>query len=342
MKIANVTNALILVFGCVILLIFGKSLLFPFLFALLIYFLIRAIRRLIDRLPYIKNHIPSWLKNALASLIIFALLGFTGQMLLINSRALINSFSIYQGNIDSIVAQINQLTGMNVSQTITEKLSDVEIAKMVNPILNSVTGIMGNIMMVLFYLIFLFIEESNFKMKMLLIFSNPEKYTEIKVLLGNIEHSITHYIGLKTLISFISATVCFITLFVFGVNSPLFWASLIFIMNFIPVIGALLAVILPSLFAMIQFGEMTSALFLFFILGTIQTLILNLLEPKLMGDSLNISPLVALFALAFWGAIWGITGMIVSVPITVIIIILLAHFERTRPIAILLSHQGKV
>jgi predicted PurR-regulated permease PerM len=342
MKIANVANALILVFGCVILLIFGKSLLFPFLFALLIYFLIRAIRRLIDRLPYIKNHIPSWLKNALASLIIFALLGFTGQMLLINSRALINSFSLYQGNIDSIVAQINQLTGMNVSQTITDKLSDVEIAKMVNPILNSVTGIMGNIMMVLFYLIFLFIEESNFKMKMHLIFSNPEKYTEIKVLLGNIEHSITHYIGLKTLISFISATVCFITLFAFGVNSPLFWASLIFIMNFIPVIGALLAVILPSLFAMIQFREMTSALFLFFILGTIQTLILNLLEPKLMGDSLNISPLVALFALAFWGAIWGITGMIVSVPITVIIIILLAHFERTRPIAILLSHQGKV
>ena len=342
MKIANVANALILVFGCVILLIFGKSLLFPFLFALLIYFLIRAIRRLIDRLPYIKNHIPSWLKNALASLIIFALLGFTGQMLLINSRALINSFSLYQGNIDSIVAQINQLTGMNVSQTITDKLSDVEIAKMVNPILNSVTGIMGNIMMVLFYLIFLFIEESNFKMKMHLIFSNPEKYTEIKVLLGNIEHSITHYIGLKTLISFISATVCFITLFAFGVNSPLFWASLIFIMNFIPVIGALLAVILPSLFAMIQFGEMTSALFLFFILGTIQTLILNLLEPKLMGDSLNISPLVALLSLAFWGAIWGITGMIVSVPITVIIIILLAHFERTRPIAILLSHQGKV
>lgn len=342
MKIANVANALILVFGCVILLIFGKSLLFPFLFALLIYFLIRAIRRLIDGLPYIKNHIPSWLKNALASLIIFALLGFTGQMLLINSQALINSFSIYQGNIDSLVAQINELTGINVSQTITDKLSDVEIAKIVNPILNSITGIMGNIMMVLFYLIFLFIEESNFKKKMHLIFSNPEKYTEIKVLLGNIEHSITHYIGLKTLISFISATVCFITLFAFGVNSPLFWASLIFIMNFIPVIGALLAVILPSLFGLIQFGEMTSALLLFFTLGTVQTLILNLLEPKLMGDSLNISPLVALLALAFWGAIWGITGMIVSVPITVIMIILLAHFERTRPIAILLSHQGKV
>src|SRR5574343_178832 len=102
MKIANVANALILVFACVILLIFGKSLLFPFLFDLLIYFLIRVIRRLIDRLLYIKNYI--------SSLIIFALLEFTLQILLINSLAFINSFSNYQGNIDSIVTQINQLT----------------------------------------------------------------------------------------------------------------------------------------------------------------------------------------------------------------------------------------
>ncbi len=86
----------------------------------------------------------------------------------------------------------------------------------------------------------------------------------------------------------------------------------------------------------------TYALILFFVLGTIQTLISNILEPKLMGDSLNISPLVALFALAFWGAIWGITGMIVSVPITVILIILLAQFPKNKSIAILMSHHGKI
>ena len=86
----------------------------------------------------------------------------------------------------------------------------------------------------------------------------------------------------------------------------------------------------------------TYALILFFVLGTIQTLISNILEPKLMGDSLNISPLVALLALAFWGAIWGITGMIVSIPITVILIILLAQFPKTKSIAILMSHHGKI
>jgi AI-2 transport protein TqsA len=71
-------------------------------------------------------------------------------------------------------------------------------------------------------------------------------------------------------------------------------------------------------------------------------LIDNVLEPKIMGGSLNISPLVALFSLSFWGAIWGATGMLLSVPITVILIILLAHFPRTKKIAILLSNNGKV
>jgi predicted PurR-regulated permease PerM len=78
------------------------------------------------------------------------------------------------------------------------------------------------------------------------------------------------------------------------------------------------------------------------ILIAIQMVIGNILEPKIMGDSLNISPLVALFSLAFWGAIWGITGMLVSVPITVILIILLAHFPSTKNISILLSNTGKV
>ena len=131
-------------------------------------------------------------------------------------------------------------------------------------------------------------------------------------------------------------------MFAFGIDSPLLWAFVIFILNFIPVIGAFLVALLPSTFAILQFGEINLPLILFFTLGTIQTVIGNVIEPKLMGDSLNISPLVALFSLAFWGAIWGILGMVVSVPITVILIILLAHFPKTKSIAIFLSHHGKI
>lgn len=342
MNFSSLASALIILFGIVLALIFGKAILFPFLFALLIYFLIRSIHRIIDRNSTLKEKVPSWIKNLVATLFIFSLLGFTGEMLIVNSQHLANSFSIYQPNIDSLIIQMNDLFGINISQKITENLENFEISKIINPVLNSITGLMSSFMMVLFYLLFLFIEESNFKKKLLLIFTKPEKNAQIKELLMNIEHSITHYIGLKTLVSFISSSVCFITLLLFGVDSPLFWAFIVFIMNFIPVIGAILAIVLPSFFAMIQFGEINYPIILFFVLGTIQTLIGNILEPRIMGNSLNISPLVALLALAFWGSIWGITGMIVSVPITVILIILLAQFPKTKSIAILLSHHGKV
>jgi len=83
-------------------------------------------------------------------------------------------------------------------------------------------------------------------------------------------------------------------------------------------------------------------LILLIVLGGIQFTVGNILEPRIMGNSLNISPLVALVALAFWGTLWGITGMFLSVPITVIMIIVFSQFKRTRPVAILLSEKGKL
>jgi predicted PurR-regulated permease PerM len=83
-------------------------------------------------------------------------------------------------------------------------------------------------------------------------------------------------------------------------------------------------------------------LIIIFVIGGIQLFVGNYLEPRLMGNTLNISPLFAIVALAVWGAIWGFTGMLLSVPITVAMIIVMAQFPKTRPIAVLLSEKGKV
>jgi predicted PurR-regulated permease PerM len=78
------------------------------------------------------------------------------------------------------------------------------------------------------------------------------------------------------------------------------------------------------------------------VIGTIEMIIGNFLEPKVMGNSLNVSSFIVILALSIWGAIWGITGMVLSVPITVIIIIIFGEFEGTKNIAILLSEKGKL
>ena len=127
-----------------------------------------------------------------------------------------------------------------------------------------------------------------------------------------------------------------------GVHYAVFWAFLIFLLNFIPTIGSLLATIFPAVFCLLQFGEFTQCLMVFFIVGSIQVFIGNFLEPKWMGNSMNISPLIAIIALVFWGSIWGTTGMILSIPITVILIIVCSQFQSTKPIAMLLSEKGKI
>ena len=99
---------------------------------------------------------------------------------------------------------------------------------------------------------------------------------------------------------------------------------------------------LPALFALLQFGEFIPFLIILLGIGAIGLLVGSFLEPKLMGNTLNISPLIAIMALAFWGSIWGIVGMLLSVPITVAMIIVFAQFPQTRAIAILFSEKGRV
>lgn len=127
-----------------------------------------------------------------------------------------------------------------------------------------------------------------------------------------------------------------------GVDYAEFWALIIFLLNYIPTIGSMLAVLFPSMLAIVQFGTVLHPVLTLCLLGGVQFAIGNLIEPRLMGRSLNLSPLVIMLALTFWGAIWGITGMLLCVPITVILMIIFSEFKQTRPIAIMLSADGIV
>ena len=145
---------------------------------------------------------------------------------------------------------------------------------------------------------------------------------------------------LKTFVSLLTGLLSYFALLSIGVEAPVFWAFLIFLLNYIPTIGSLIATSFPALFALLQFGELGPFLWVLGVVGAIQVIIGNIVEPKVMGNSLNISSLVVLLALAIWGSLWGIIGMILSVPITVIMVIIFAEFKATRPIAVLLSEKG--
>jgi len=117
---------------------------------------------------------------------------------------------------------------------------------------------------------------------------------------------------------------------------------LVFFLNFIPVVGSIIAVILPVAMAVLQFWEVSPWVILVVtgLLIGVQQFVGSFLEPRFLGSSLNLSPLIILVALSFWGFLWGPVGMLISVPVTVMMAIIFATVPATRWIAVLLSQNG--
>lgn len=342
MKVNNIASSLMITLIVIIALVYAKPIMIPFVIALLIWFVVKKTRNLIDKIGFIKKYIPNWIKTVLASFAIFWLLLFIGKMLTANIENLSKSYVTYASNVENIAIQLNELLGIDISKEVTKIVSDFDFEQYLDSIFKSISEILGNMVMIVFYAIFLFIEESLFARKIGLIVADKDNNAGVAETMTKIDKSLSSYISLKSLIALLTTTLSYFVLLGVGIDSPMFWAFLVFMFNFIPSIGPIAGTILPALFSLIQFGEFTPFLIILLSLGTIATLVGSLVEPRLMGNTLNISPLVAILSLSVWGAIWGITGMLLSVPITVTMIIIFSQFKGTRNIAILLSEKGKV
>jgi len=133
--------------------------------------------------------------------------------------------------------------------------------------------------------------------------------------------------------------VSYLVLWVMGIDFALFWAILIGLLNYIPYVGSYLGVLFPIALSLAQMGSLGLTLLLAVLLTLCQMVIGNVVEPRMIGRQLNLSPFIVLVALSVWTAIWGIPGAILAIPMTSIIAIILAGFKETRFIALLLAER---
>ncbi|MEJ6636857.1 MAG: AI-2E family transporter [Crocinitomicaceae bacterium] len=326
----------------VITLIYGKNLLIPFVFALLLWFIVRKIRQGLDKVKFIAEYFPLWIKSLIPSLLLITILAFISKILMTNINELAKSHLLYEGNIEHMIAQFNERFQINLVDYLKSQTGTFDFGMVLKQIFKSLSDLLSNTFIIIIYALFIFLEEANFQQKLKSVFNNKAQFEKINDVLEKIEKSVTSYIGLKTLVSFITGLGSYIALLFIGIDAPVFWAFLIFLLNYIPTIGSLIGTLFPAFFCLLQFGDLSSFLMVLGVVGTLQVIVGNLLEPKLMGNTLNISSFVAIFALSFWGTLWGITGMLLSVPITVIMVIIFSHFSSTRPVAIMLSEKGNI
>lgn len=342
MKLRDISSTFIILISIVIILTYGQSVILPFILGILLWLIMRAFKAAFNRIGFVRNNFPNWLTSVLTSLILLLFLNFILSVLTSNINSLRQSLISYESNVALIIQKINEVFKVDLMNVVKEHSGDLSFGNLLGSILNSLSGLISNTFMIILYALFVLLEESNFHSKLKVFFPTKNQFDRASKILFRIENSITQYFKLKTLVSLITGGLSFIVLKIIGVDTPVFWAFLIFILNFIPTIGSLIATIFPAIFALLQFGAFAPSLWVLALVGGIQILVGNIIEPRVMGTSMNVSPLVTIVALSFWGLIWGIPGMILSVPITVIMTIVFSQFEKTQMLAVLLSEKGEL
>ena len=323
-------------------LVYGKALLIPFALAVMVWFLLNALANFIQRLTNGKWIIPNWISLTMSLLIMLGLLVLVIEMISRNIGEVIKTAPMYQKNIEVLFGDLLESFGLEKLPSMMELAKQVDITSALSRVAGSLTVIAGNTGIILIYVIFLLLEQRSMESKLDALFKEPGRRTKIHEILSEIQKDIEAYIAIKTLLSVATGLLSYIILIYIGVDYSEFWAFLIFLLNYIPTIGSLIATIFPALLALIQFESFTSSLIVFVSIALIQFIIGNIIEPKMMGRSLNLSALVVLLSLALWGSIWGVVGMFLCVPLTVILMIIFTNFEKTRPIAVMLSANGKI
>jgi AI-2 transport protein TqsA len=266
---------------------------------------------------------------------------YSGAVLL-NARvsAIIEAFPRYQERFSEISRTLDK-----VFQSTYNPLSNVDWGEKITVSLvrlsGSLVSILSSLVMVFIFLIFMLSGQPYFKLKVVKAFSS-ERAEQLTDVITSITSQITRYLSVQFLISLATGICIWAALLLIGVDFPITWGALAFFLNFIPTVGSIIACIPPILLALVQFyPELWPAVVTFIAVLTIQLVIGNGIAPKVMGERLNLSPVVVLVSLLFWGWLWGVVGALLSIPITTAIKIGCENIPALRPISVLMGSGKK-
>ncbi|MCB2097454.1 MAG: AI-2E family transporter [Parvularculaceae bacterium] len=331
---------------------FGRSIFIPVVIAGFLSFLMFTLKETIRRGPLVGRFLPNWLCYLFAFALIISIFVLFIEIIRENVETLLETAPLYEERLRKFTQDGIRYLGDagalpedfigGVDQLRSTALS------MINPLLSeigsAVRSLTSNSVTIFLYTIFMLLERGRIFRKINLLSADEGTRAAVNETIGDIASLVRQYITVKTVTNLITASVSYLIMRFVGVDFAGFWALLIFALNFIPIVGAVTAIAFPVILSLVQpegGGVQTAALALLLLVGAEQAMSSGI-EPRLIGQSLNLSPLVILLSLAVWGTLWGFAGMLLAVPITVTIMIILTQFNSTRPIAVMLSDSGEI
>jgi AI-2 transport protein TqsA len=334
-NVMTITGAALIVFMIGILIRQAKPILFPFFLAVLLSFILAPVLDFLTRLK-----IPRAVSIILLLIMTFVILYLLGILFYESGKGFASEFPKYGDKLRAGVEYIeNRFHMTGVKWDPLNWVATLDVNKLGSLVLSSLGpffSFLSNLFLVLIFLIFILAGKGKVETKVETAFSRANA-VRIRRMIHNINGQIQRYLAIKTISNLVSAALTALILTLFGLNFAFLFGFLAFVLNYIPTLGSIMATALPMLIAAFQFPTLWPAFWIGVLMTVIQNVMGNFVEPKLMGRGLDLSPLVVLFALFFWGWLWGIAGMILAVPIVAVVKIVCNNIPALKFIAVLMS-----
>jgi predicted PurR-regulated permease PerM len=333
------TNVLLLLIVIPLIFYFLKILSFifvPLTFSMFIALMFLPIKRWLNR-----KGIPHLLSVAIVVLIIVAILKAGGELIQLSTKQILADKTLFKEielKITELILVIEEFFGiqrLEEGNVILHYLQKSSLLKNFGSTIEFIGDTLSITLMTVFFTILWLSESINFQ-KLLNQTIVRQKYTSIRVFM-RIENDLIKFILVKVFVSLLTGIFFAVSCIIFDVSWPIFWGLFAFVFNFIQMIGSVISVAVLGLFALVEIDPTGTLLLFLLILIGIEILMGGVLEPVLMGKSFSINVITILIMLMFWGYLWGIPGLIMSIPITVFLKIIMEQFPKTRMIAGLIS-----
>ncbi len=317
-----------------------KEIFIPLFFAVLFTFLIAPLARFLR-----DKRVPNALITLIVTIILLTMISLVIFMIYEGFNNLVQQIPNYETRIMDMAISLGNTLGISSAEirnymhpqlSYLKWLTQGSVNDLFRAFMKNAFNLIMYITLMLFFVIFIVADHNRFAERIYQMVSRQDSETTHRMLF-KIENQVIRYIVNKTLICLAAGLLETFLMLLLGIDFPLVMGFLTIVLVFIPTVGPGIAIILPTLIALLQYGMNWHVLAIASALTIGHTLIGSLAEPKILGDSLNLSPIIIIISLVFWAWIWGPIGMIIAVPITSALNIILKEFRSTRSLSIILS-----
>jgi len=323
-----------------------RDILTPFALAFFLLIMIDGLERVIrERFP----KLPGWAPLTAAMGLILLAFGVSVYVVATEITSLFGQLTgtdpasgqnTYVGRVNGLIRDVAALGGLDTPPTLRELFRQLNPQRFLGSFVGAIQALASDALFILIYLGFLLASRRGFQAKARHLFGGREERKEAGRIFDEIRSGAQGYLWIQTTTGAMIAAGCWAVMTALGLDHALFWAFFIFLTGYIPIVGPAVGTVLPAVFALVQFEGYGPPIAILAANQGINFFVGNVVYPRMQARGLNLDPVVVLLSLAFWSALWGLTGAFLSTPLTVVAMVLLAQFPGSRWVAILLSQNG--